>query len=105
MDIPLDRPVTPPEAAALKHAVIPPAVLAAFNKLILLHWEGTYAEFPATDVLPAVSRENSSLAPGLVSAAIAGIAPAYRAAGWSVTFDRPGYNETYEAHWIFRRAS
>lgn len=27
--------------------------------------------------------------------------PAYRAKGWRVEFDKPGYCETYEANWTF----
>lgn len=27
--------------------------------------------------------------------------PNYREAGWIVTYDRPGYNETYEASYVF----
>ncbi len=30
---------------------------------------------------------------------------AYRAAGWKVEYDKPGYNETYEATWAFSRGS
>ncbi len=28
---------------------------------------------------------------------------AYRANGWSVEYDRPGFNETYDACWVFSR--
>lgn len=28
----------------------------------------------------------------------------YRAAGWEVTYDKPGYNETYDATFTFRSA-
>lgn len=28
---------------------------------------------------------------------------AYRKAGWSVEYDKPGHNESYEARWEFRR--
>ncbi len=28
---------------------------------------------------------------------------AYRAKGWSVVYDKPGFNETYEACWRFSR--
>lgn len=30
------------------------------------------------------------------------IEPMYRKAGWDVTYDKPGYNETYEASWEFK---
>lgn len=28
---------------------------------------------------------------------------AYRSQGWLVEYDKPGYNESYDAHWIFRK--
>lgn len=30
---------------------------------------------------------------------------AYRAQGWDVEFDKPGYCESYKAHWIFKPKS
>jgi len=30
--------------------------------------------------------------------------PFYRKAGWQVTYDRPGYCETYEANWKFEKS-
>lgn len=29
------------------------------------------------------------------------VEPAYEAAGWRVTYDKPGYNESYDASWTF----
>jgi hypothetical protein len=29
------------------------------------------------------------------------VEPVYRKAGWKVDYDRPGYNESYEAHYTF----
>jgi len=33
------------------------------------------------------------------------IEEAYRAADWEVEYDKPAYNETYRAHFIFKKAS
>lgn len=30
---------------------------------------------------------------------------AYRSVGWVVEYDKPGFNETYEPFWTFRRGS
>lgn len=30
---------------------------------------------------------------------------AYRARGWNVVYDKPGYNENYKAHWVFTVSS
>lgn len=95
-------PIRPEDVASAKGATVPGAVLEAFNELITERMSGGVAVVRQSAVLERILAKM----PGRARAEIfrsgwLDIEDVYRAAGWKVDYDRPGYNETYEATFTF----
>ncbi len=98
-------PITPADAKAKKEKTIPEEVYDAFNELIIknLSSDGTatVTQAEAMDLIckkmPAVTRQQ------VYDHNWMDIESAYRKAGWTVAYDKPGYNETYPACFMFRQ--
>ena len=90
------KPITPSEVSSGK--CIPDEVVEAFNELIV-ECGGCVRQVDAVarilSKMPGVSRE-TIFARGWLD-----IEAMYRKAGWRVVYDKPGYNEDYEANWQF----
>lgn len=93
-------PITPEEVVGRKAALIPEAVYEAFNELIAEHWIGSDSAFT---VAAAKTRIRAKSGLDTVLPHWLDVEPIYRDAGWSVTLDRPGYDENYDARYIFRK--
>lgn len=104
-------PITPAEVGRFKLDIPPPEVIDVFNELIAAHWDGSSAtvaqrhaldriaiemgvEFKSPDAGPKWTAE-------VLSKGWLNIEALYESAGWKVTYDKPGYNETYPATFTF----
>lgn len=97
------KPITPKEVVHQKSEGIPDFVLKVFNDLIAAMWNGDRSEVAQGDVILEIVR-NSELSRGeILSKGYLEIEEIYRAAGWEVEYDKPGYNESYPARFIFRK--
>lgn len=97
-------PITPAEALSLKERLLPDEVIGAWNELIatnLTNGVSTVYQSEAEDKLRMLSclpSDQSVLDMGWLD-----IEDIYRAAGWKVFYDKPGYNESYEATYKFSK--
>jgi hypothetical protein len=101
----MTKALSPNEADELRsqgHS-IPPEVIEAVNDLIVTK-PGNFFSLMISDVKRAISDKM-----GISTADILDhwldFEPVYRKAGWSVHYDRPGYNENYEGHYKFNKAN
>lgn len=97
-------PITPDDVAGAKLTALPDLVIIVFNKLIAEAWDGHRAEVYQEDAVAAI------LDAGVVATReevferhLLNVEPVYQAAGWSVVFDKPGWNESYQAYFAFTR--
>ncbi len=99
-------PIKPNEVASVKAAkVIPELVFEAFNLCIARNWKGSSATVLQSDVVKEIV---SRLPEGRTKQEIfdnnwLDVEDAYREAGWKVVYDKPGFNESYEANFIFSK--
>lgn len=94
----MTRPITPDEAD--RGPDIPAEVFEAFNELIRLNRSRVLQSEVVERILakmPGVTEEQVYANHWL------DVEAAYRAAGWAVRYDKPGYCETYPAHYVFIR--
>lgn len=100
----MTKPITPAEVVTAKAAALPDGVLETFNDLIAKKWNGYSATLKIGEVCKAL-RLKMNLTEGVD--ALPGewldIEPVYRKAGWYCEFDKPGYNETYEGYYTFKK--
>jgi hypothetical protein len=83
-------------------------VIKAFNLLIAKYWDGSAAIVKQNEVVDKIL----ALAKGkshplkkdvLFKEHYLDIEYLFKGAGWQVTYDKPGFNETYEPSWTFTR--
>ena len=97
-------PVKPSEMTQAKKSSIPDVVFEVFNQLITEKFNCGYATIKQKDVVALLE------AKGLKSREIydrgwLDVEGVYRAAGWKVEYDKPGYNESYDAFFVFSTKS
>lgn len=98
-----NRPITPKEVAEYKVHSTPGFVFDAFNVLISANFVGGSAIVLTKNVVkeillrsPGRLTENDIFEKGWLN-----IEEAYHAAGWKVTYDKPAFNEFYDAYFTF----
>ena len=96
------KPITPKDVAKQKLDVFPDAVIEAFNEVIAAHYSNGSATITQKEVVERM------VAKGLKKDNIfdkgwLDVEDVYRKAGWTVKYDKPGYNESYEPIFIFKK--
>jgi hypothetical protein len=97
------KPITPAQAGYKKGKTIPDAVFNAFNQLIQEKLgEAGAVTIKQNEVMERILK----LQPGLSRQEIFNkhwldVEPFYRKAGWHVEYDKPGFNESYDAYFVF----
>ena len=95
------KPIKPSEVIALKKTSFPPEVLEAVNELIAKNFSGRRSEFLMKDAANLIASKMGSPIALVYKEKFLDVEDIYRAEGWLVTFDNPGYNEDYEAKYTF----
>lgn len=97
------KPLTPAQAGKIKLAEIPDFVIQAVNNLLLRnHTKGAITILQkdvVTEILnlaePKMTRDE------LFKSGYLNFEPIFRKNSWGVEYDKPAFNETYEAKFIF----
>lgn len=95
-------PIRPEEVVSEKEKLIPDVVISSFNNLIAEKWNGVSAEIKQPEIVKLL------VAAGLDKDEIfkrhwLDVEDIFRAVGWVVEYDKPGYNESYDAFFVFRK--
>lgn len=98
------KPIRPNEVEKAKAQSFPDAVIESFNELIKRHFTGRSATFTQDEVVKLIASK------GLKRKDIfdnhwLDVEPTYRDIGWKVEFDKPGYNEDYDAMFTFTKVT
>jgi len=99
------KPITPDEVTSGRK--IPDEVIVAFNTLIEKNWDGERSVIGQRDAIDEILRNFSGRIPPMTKDYIfdnhyLDVEGIFSNVGWKVTFDKPAYNETYEATFTFR---
>lgn len=93
------KPISPDQVGNGSH--IPDEVFEVVNKLLQANWTGSSATIKQKDVISALGAHYDSQA--IFDNGWLNFEGAYKAQGWKVVYDKPGYNESYGAYWKFTR--
>ena len=101
----MTKALSPKEAESLREQgfSIPPEVLEAVNDLIVTK-PSNYFTLKISTVKEAIANK-MGIPQAEIEAHWLDFEPVYRAAGWKVYYDRPGYNESYEGFYKFDKAN
>lgn len=96
------RPIRPAEVVEAKAAQIPAVVFAVFNDLIARNWDGRRSVIRKDDAVREITERDPALTTDEISHQhLLDIEPVYRAAGWGVSYSKPGRNESGNAMFTF----
>lgn len=96
-------PIKPSEALEKKAKDIPEEVFEAFNELIVANIDASGSATILQEDVIAKIKEKLRCTGKTFKFDWLDVEPAYRKAGWSVSYDKPGYNESYEASFNFSK--
>jgi hypothetical protein len=96
------KPIKPNDVEKEKEKNIPDAVFEAFNELIAKNFFSGSAMVKTIEVVKLMKTKGLD-AQDIYNKGWLDVEGVYRKAGWHVTYDSPGYNENYDAYFVFRR--
>lgn len=96
----MTTPIKPSEIVG-KH--IPDAVIEVFNELISENYIGGHATVMQDDVVSRVAEKMNVTRSHIFQKGWLNIEKLFTKAGWKVTYDKPAYNETYDANFKFSK--
>jgi len=99
----MSGPIKPKEVKGKLIARIPDKVYNVFNDLIVENWDGNSANFTQDEAVKRIAKimlvsHDTAFKRGYLD-----VEDAYRKVGWTVEYDKPGYNENYEANFTFSK--
>lgn len=101
-------PITPEEVVESKIVILPKEVIVAFNLLIAERWDGYQSVVNQKEVVAAILSQfdedkKAQIEKDIYSKHWLDVEPIYRKVGWDVEYDKPGYGDTYSAHYLFKK--
>jgi hypothetical protein len=97
----MTQPITPKEVKRTKLGSIPPEVIEAFNELIQENFDGDSATVKQNKVVTRICEKLKVKRETVFEKGWLDIEELFQKAGWRVMFDKPAYNETYDAFFEF----
>lgn len=98
------KPIRPSEVSLKKAESIPDAVFKSFNKLIVDNFSNGVAVVGQNEVVELLVKAGFKRGE-IFDRDWLDIESKYRLAGWIVTYDKPAFNECYEATFKFKKRS
>ena len=99
-------PIKPEEVGKKKQSMIPNEVIEAFNFFIAKKWNGYSSKFKQSEVISKILSlmgKDSGDSGFLFDNYYLDIDEVYIEQGWKVSYDRPGFNESYPATFTFTK--
>lgn len=95
-------PIRPSDVSTVREASMPSIVFETFNKLIAKNFSGSLATVYQGAVIKLLTEQGLSRSDIFANHWL-DVEDSYRKAGWVVEYDKPGYNENYEAYFVFKK--
>jgi hypothetical protein len=98
------KPLSPSEVEKKAQSDIPDCVIDAVNNLLVKEYRNGSATLRQKDILKEIRRIDENMTSTILfENGWMDFEPIFRKAGWSVEYDKPGYNEDYEATFKFKK--
>ena len=99
------KPITPDEIVNNLENIIPSSIILAVNQLLIEKYRGDgEVSVKQKDIIErAISIDESLTSNIIFEKKYMDFEDLYRKSGWSVSYDKPGYNENYDAYFIFNK--
>ena len=97
------KPLSPNDVQEEFNKTIPQFIIEAVNKLIVKNWNGDESVVKQNEILDLVCHNEGPSRQEVFGNHWLDVEDLYRKAGWSVEYDKPAYNETYDAYFKFKK--
>lgn len=98
----MNKAISPQEVTALKADHIPDEVFDAWNSIISKNWNGNISKFKLKELVDTIKVATGKTShEEIKKEGWLDLEPIYRAKGWKVSYDQPGYDESYDAFFEF----
>lgn len=97
----MTKPITPAEVAKQRTTDIPSGVVDEWNKAITEAFDGQSAVIKQNAIVDALVRRMECDRNEVFRQHWLDIEEVFRVAGWRIAYDKPGFNESYEATFAF----
>lgn len=94
------KPISPDEVK--EGVAFPSVVIESFNRILQEKTVNGEARFTQDEVIALMVGRGLERS-RIFSEGLLNVEDIYRATGWEVYYDKPGYNESYPAYFIFRK--
>lgn len=101
-------PIRPDEIINLKKDYLPSEIIQAINECIIKNWNGKYSRFTLKEVTSLMLekmlvKHKPYTRQMIYDNGYVDFEDVYRDVGWKVVYDKPGFNENYQANFTFSR--
>lgn len=99
------KPISPNEIQESLADIIPPEIVMAVNNLLKKKFRGNSVTIYQKEIEAEVFKINPKMTSEMIyDNHWMDFEPLFVAQGWDIEYDKPGYNESYEAYFIFTRS-
>ena len=81
--------------------IIPEEIIKIFNELIQQKWNGREARITQPEVVDKILSDTLFERAQIFGEHMLDVEDLFRKKGWRVTFDKAGYNESYDSYFVF----
>jgi hypothetical protein len=99
----MTKPIRPSQLQPIKKVKLPDEVFEVFNQLIRDNWNGKSAVVMQEEAAKRIAKALGIEKISVFDRAFLDVEDAYRKVGWKVLYDKPGFNEDYEAKFKFSK--
>lgn len=97
------EPIRPDEVSEAKKIQIPDAVFETFNELIAEKFSGNSAVIKQVEIMDRLKQKGYINRQLIFDSHWLDVEGIYQQAGWTVDYEKPGYNESGEAFFTFSK--
>lgn len=97
------EPLRPSEVPFWKTQSFPNEVIETWNLIIAKNYDDGFSEVLQSEIVKALADKLDVNSNAIYASKFLNIEDIYREYGWKVTYDKPGYNESYPAKFIFEK--
>jgi hypothetical protein len=96
------KPIRPSQVQERK-VEIPDVVIECVNKMIQSEWSGFQSKIYQKDLVNKIIESSVFTREEIFAKHYLDFEYLYKKAGWKVVYDKPAYNEDYEAYFVFSK--
>ena len=97
------KPISPDELVEKKKEEFPNIVISVVNDLIAKKWDGDEAKIYQNTIVSLIVAKSSYTRDEIFDKHLLDFEDLYREEGWDVIYDKPGYCESYEPYFVFKK--